>query len=114
MSYAPTPGPLPGVQYRPSNSDEGYGFIGAWCCDCARDRSLRDGVELDDCDDDEKCEIVAASFRGEAVEWRRAPGRGVFCIAFIPAGQPVPPPRCAHTLDLFASNGTTAPQGAHP
>lgn len=26
----------------------------------------------------------------------------VFCIAFVPAGQSIPAPRCEHTCDLFA------------
>lgn len=102
MPYEPTPGPLPGRQYIPSNSTEGHGFIGAWCSTCARDRSIREGVDVDECDDDEVCEIVAASFRGEAVEWRRMPQGNVLCTAYVPAGEPVPPPRCTRTLDLFA------------
>jgi hypothetical protein len=31
---------------------------------------MRDGEDQDECDDNELCEIIAASFRGEAVEWR--------------------------------------------
>ncbi len=101
MSYEPTPGPLPGRQWVPSNSDQGHAFIADWCGQCARDKAAREGVELDECDDTEKCEILAASFRSEAVEWRRMPSGKVECIAFVPAGQPVPPPRCANTKDLF-------------
>ena len=97
-----TPEPLPGIQYIPSNATEGHGFIGSWCSFCARDRSIREGIDIDECDDDEVCHIVAASFRGEAVEWRRMPQGNVLCTAYVPAGEPVPPPRCTRTLDLFA------------
>lgn len=102
MAYEATPGPLPGHQYIPSNSTEGHGFIGSWCSTCARDRSIREGIELDECDDDEVCQIVAASFRGEAVEWRRMPRGNVLCTAYVSYGEAVPPPRCTHNLDLFS------------
>ncbi len=102
MAYEPTPGPLPGRQYVPSNSTEGYGFIGAWCSTCARDRAILELDDFEDCRDDEVCHIVAASFRGEAVEWRRMPAGNVLCTSYVPVGEPVPPPRCTHTLDLFA------------
>jgi hypothetical protein len=104
MTYEPTPGLLPGEQYKPSNSDEGYGFIAEFCQQCARDKSCREGCDIDDCDDNEKCEILGASFRGEAVEWRELEGNEVTCIAFVPAGEPIPAPRCPHTADLFSAS----------
>lgn len=103
MSYVPTPGPLPGDQYILGR--DGYEFIDAHCSKCARDRALREGVDADECDDNELCEIVAASFRGEAVEWRilqaGTPEAQSLCTAFVPAGQPIPPPRCGATVDMF-------------
>lgn len=101
MTYIPTPGPHPGEQYEPSNGSEGAQFLSDWCSHCQRDRAMRDGVDLDECDDNEKCEIIAASFRGEAVEWRELPDGTTKCIAFIPAGQQVPPLRDEHTIDMF-------------
>lgn len=101
MSYVPTPGPLPGEQWTPSNSDQGYGFIEDWCGKCQRDRSAREGVDLDECDDNEKCEILGASFRGEAVEWRELEDGQTVCIQFVQAGDPVPAPRCEATTDMF-------------
>lgn len=101
MSYTPTPGPLPGRQWIPSNGAEGYSFLEAACGRCARDKSMRDGAPLDECDDNELCEIIAASFRGEAVEWRQLDNDEVTCVAFVPHGQPIPPPRCDRTRDLF-------------
>jgi hypothetical protein len=88
----------------PSNGTEGYAFIEEWCCNCQRDRSLRDGVALDECDDDEKCEIVAASFRDEAEEWRELEDGRCICVAFVPKGDAFPTPRCEFTADLFESH----------
>lgn len=68
------------------------------CGNCARDKAMREGAE---CDDNEKCEIIGASFRGDAVEWRRLPGGEVTCIAFVPAGDSIPPQRDDRTLDMF-------------
>lgn len=103
MSYIPTPGPLPGVQYTPSNGTEGHAFLESWCGQCQRDKSMREGVDVDECDDNEKCEIIAASFRGEAVEWRDLGEREV-CIAFVQAGERIPEPRCPNTIDMFGGD----------
>lgn len=101
MSYIPTPGPLPGEQWTPSNGTVGYSFIADWCGNCERDKAMRDGEPVEECDDNDVCEVIAASFRGEAVEWRRMPDGYVKCIAFVEAGQPIPAPKCPHTGDLF-------------
>ena len=98
--YTPTPGPLPGEQWIPSNGTVGYSFLEDWCGNCQRDKAMREGLE-EECDDDGRCEILCASFRGEAVEWRRMPDGHVKCIAFVEKGQPIPPERDTHTLDLF-------------
>lgn len=100
MTYVPTPGPHPGEQWMPSNGTEGYSFLEAACGNCARDKAMREGADLDECDDNERCEIIAASFRGEAVEWRIENGE-VFCVAFVEAGQRIPEPRCTRTADMF-------------
>lgn len=103
--YVPMAGPLPGVQYEPSNGTEGAFFLEYWCTNCARDKSMREGVDLDDCDDNEKCEIIAASFRSEAVEWRELDNGETVCLAFVQAGTTPPPPRCQHTDDMFGEAG---------
>ena len=69
---------------------------------------MREGCDFDECDDNEKCEIIGASFRGEAVEWRRMPSGEVKCIAFVDAGKPIPTPRCSKTADMFESPNPTA------
>lgn len=99
--YTPIPGPLPGVQWIPSNGTVGYSFIEDFCTRCARDKAMREGAPLEECDDNECCEILAASFRGEAVEWRRMPDGEVKCIAFVESFEGLPEPRCAHTADMF-------------
>jgi hypothetical protein len=99
--YVPMKGPLPGRQYEPSNGTEGGCFLDAWCSNCARDKAMREGTDLDECDDDEKCEIIAASYRGEAVEWRELDNGDTVCLAFIEAGTEPPAPRCEHTADMF-------------
>ena len=103
MAYIPTPGPLPGEQWEPSNGTEGDSFLSHWCGNCARDKAMREGVDIDECDDNEKCEIIAASFRGEAVEWRELEDGKCVCIAFVEAGTIAPTTRCEHTTDMFGS-----------
>lgn len=86
----------------PSNGTEGSMLLCSLCSTCARDKAMRDGVDFDECDDDELCEIIAASFRGEAVEWRELDNGDVTCIAYVRHGEQIPDPRCAHTLEMFA------------
>lgn len=117
MTYVPTPGPLPGEQWIPSNGTEGYSFLESACANCQRDKSMREGVDIDECDDNEKCEIIAASFCGEAVEWRIDEKEQVFCVAFVPAGERIPEPRCARTQDMFdelARAGADSTMGERP
>jgi len=102
MDYTPTSGPLPGEQWTPSNGDDGYSFITDWCGTCARDKAAREGANIDECDDNEKCPILGASFRGEAVEWRNIDGV-VKCISWVEHGKPIPPPRDDKTIDMFAA-----------
>lgn len=99
--YVPMKGPLPGTQWIPSNGSTGECFLTNECGNCARDKAMREGVEFDECDDNEKCEIIAASFRGEAVEWRRLDSGEITCLAFVEAGTEPPPPRCQNTADMF-------------
>lgn len=99
--YIPTPGPLPGEQWTPSNGAVGYSFLSSMCSNCARDKSMCEGEPIEECDDNEVCPIIAASFRSEAVEWRRMPDGEITCLSFVPAGEPIPAQRCPNTGDLF-------------
>lgn len=93
-------------KYLPSNGTEGECFFESWCRHCQRDRSMRDGEPVDECDDNELCDIIARSFRGEVDEWVYGPDDEPMCTAFVPAGDKVPTPRCEHTADLFAATGS--------
>ena len=88
-------------KYLPSNGTEGEFFFDDWCRKCARDRSMRDGDPVEDCDDDELCDIIARAFRGEVDEWIYGPDDEPMCTAFVPAGEPIPPPKDDRTIDMF-------------
>jgi len=85
--------------YLPSNGSEGAGFFENWCCHCARDKAMREGVDFDECDDNEVCGIIAAAFRGPVAEWIYKNGEPT-CTAYVPAGE-TPAQRCERTEDMF-------------
>jgi len=91
---------IPGQQYTPSNGTEGEVFLDEWCRNCARDKSMREGAPLEDCDDNERCDIIAASYRGEAKEWVYGSDGQPKCTAYHALGMPAPY-RCAATGDMF-------------
>lgn len=90
--------------YRPSNGTEGEAFITHWCGQC--ERSGRPGKP-----DDAGHELMGCSIVGRTMyydiddaeyprEWVVGED-GPKCTAFVPEGQPLPPPRCTATGDLF-------------
>jgi len=91
--------------YQPANGTEGQCFFDDWCCQCARDRAMREGDPIDECDDDEICPIIAKTFAHDVddpeypPEWRIVEGRAI-CTAFVPAGAAIPHERCDKTLEL--------------
>lgn len=93
--------------YRPSNGTEGDSFIAAWCGSCARDRALREGCPIEECDDDECCDIIGRTMRYQIhdpeypPEWCYDEQGRAKCTAYIPDGQPIPPKRCDKTIELF-------------
>ncbi len=91
-----------GQQYKPSNGTEGECFIGAWCANCARDKVMNGEADEADAFEDETlhCEILGASFRGEAQEWQYGADGQPVCTAFVQLGQALPVPRCPHTREL--------------
>ena len=86
--------------YLPSNGSEGAYFFDAWCCRCQRDKAMREGANLDDCDDNEKCDIIAQSFCGPVKEWVEDES-GPRCTAFVEAGNKIPDGRDTLTMDMF-------------
>ena len=91
-------------QFIPSNSDEGYSFIQQHCANCARD-AVCNGTTPDygACDDSMLCDILAASYRGEAKEWIEHDDGRTECTAFVPMGDAVPQ-RCGATQDMFVES----------
>lgn len=93
-----------GQPYTPSNGIEGSVFLDSWCANCQRDKSMREGCDFDECDDDENCELIARSFGEQVDEWQYDKSGQPCCTAFVPAGHAIPEPRCAKTTDMFEDN----------
>lgn len=80
--------------YRPSNATEGESFQSAWCDICARF-------------DEGGCPILLATMaykitEGEyPKEWHFDQFGQPQCSAYVMEGEPVPPPRCERTKDMF-------------
>jgi hypothetical protein len=97
-----------GEKYRPSNGTEGQIFIESFCAKCARDKSLREGEPIEECDDDEVCDIVSRTmaFKIEEEdypsEWQYGKNGQPCCTPFVEFGQPIPE-RCQFTVDMFES-----------
>lgn len=99
-----------GDKYRPSNGTEGDYFFDEWCSKCARDNHLREDTAFEDCldgVDGDLCEIIGRTFMYELedakypAEWQYGTDGQPCCTAFVPKGQPIPPLRCPHTVDMF-------------
>ena len=91
---------LPGEQWEPSNGTEGGCFIDEWCSNCERDKVMNGTMDYDEADSTEGayCEILNASFRGEAKEWREVNGVAQ-CVRFVKKGDALPD-RCQNTMEL--------------
>lgn len=91
--------------YRPSNGSEGDWFVSSWCGNCARDRAMSEGIDAGECEDHERCEIIARAMAfdiyeaGYPQEWIYGE-RGPCCTAFIPRGDEIKH-RCTRTVDMF-------------
>lgn len=96
-----------GQPYQPSNGTEGMAFFEAWCFFCLRDKSMREGVPFDECDDDEKCELIGNSmaFRpgepGYPKEWVIGADGQPCCTGYVAFGEPMPTMRDPLTIDMF-------------
>lgn len=99
----------PGTPYRPSNGTEGECFISEWCAKCARDKVMNGTATDEDADKDPSlyCEILGASFRdGGAKEWVHNEKGWPCCTAFVDKNDPIPTPRCEHTMELPLDGAT--------
>lgn len=96
-----------GEKYQPSNGTEGEYFFSSWCRRCQRDKAMREGADYDECDDSEICHIPAKTMRFKIEdkeypkEWRYGNDGQPCCVAFVPAGEPIPENRCELTGDMF-------------
>lgn len=96
-----------GDKYRPSNGTEGQLFLDAFCRRCQRDGAMRDGEPVEVADDDQRCEIIGLTMILDVSEpeyptaWQYGRDGQPCCTQFVPAGEPVPEPRCTHTQELF-------------
>lgn len=94
----------PGEQFKPYGANEGDAFLVAHCTTCAKDKCYREGVPVEECDESELCQIIAASFSGDAVEWRILPDGKSRCmkyVEFVPGIQANQVERCEKTIDMF-------------
>lgn len=98
-----------GKPYRPCNGSEGEHFIASWCGSCERDHGMLKGLPLEECDDNQICDIVCKTFALSVSdpdyppEWQYGKDGQPMCTAFWPAGNPLPPERDELTGDLFAA-----------
>lgn len=97
-----------GKPYQPCNGTEGMIFTDAWCGGCARDKAMSEGKPIEECDDNEKCDILFLSMTYDVAdpeypkEWRFAHDGQPCCTAFVPVGEPIPM-EDKHTPDMFAA-----------
>ena len=96
-----------GEKYRPSNGTEGECFFASWCFKCQRDKAMREGVDIDECDDNERCDIIANTMCFDVEdeeypkEWQIGKDGQPCCTAFVPAGEAIPAPHDDLTIDMF-------------
>jgi hypothetical protein len=68
---------------------------------------MREGEDINECDDDERCDIIADTFayaiddEKYPKQWQIGKDGQPCCTAFVPLGDPIPPPRDDLTVDMF-------------
>lgn len=80
-------------------------------CNCARDASLIQGIPIEECEDDQVCQIVCDTMCFDIEddeypkEWRYCPKTNrPICTAFVPVGDDIPEiNRDNKTIDMFDS-----------
>ena len=79
-------------KYKPRHEDDLGQFLDEWCCNCARDKAMSEGLPVEECDDNERCNIIADTF-AYAIDDPKYPKEWIYdegkpcCTAFIEAGQ---------------------------
>lgn len=93
----------PVKKYLPSNGTEGAMFIEHWCCKCARDKQMGQGVDFDECEDSELCDILTRSFLSHVDEWIYGENDIPCCTEFIDSSEQLATKRDDMTIDMFYS-----------
>lgn len=97
-----------GKKYRPSNGTEGEIFFEGWCRQCQNDKAMREGCDLDECDDNERCDIIAKTFAYDTedaeypIEWQYGKDGQPCCTAFVRVGDCTTVFRDPLTIDMFS------------
>lgn len=97
---------IPIKLYRPSNGTEGESFIADWCGTCERDHGMLRGLPLEECDDNQMCQIVGNTFMfgvddpDYPREWTYDKNDAPCCTAYVEAGTEIPAID-THTIDMF-------------
>lgn len=96
-----------GEKYKPRTDTDQDSFFAAWCRQCQRDKAMRDGCDIDECDDNERCDIIASTQRYDVddaaypQQWQIGNDGQPCCTEFVLSGDAIPPPRDEMTIDMF-------------
>ncbi len=104
-----------GRKWQPSNGTEGDIFIHSWCGECARDKAMCEGMPIEECDDNERCDILGRSFLciddpDYPTEWCIGRDGQPCCTAYVPVGEPIPDAPDTQTIDMFEQSEPEAVQ----
>jgi hypothetical protein len=95
-----------GAKYRPGNGTEGELFIESWCGQCERDHGMMKGLPLEECDDNQVCDIIARTFAFSVNDpnypddWQYGADGQPRCHSFVEAGHAIPI-KDELTVDMF-------------
>jgi hypothetical protein len=95
-----------GKKYRPGNGIEGAVFTESWCAECERDHGMMAGLPLEECDDNQICDLIGLTYLHQVdhpdypSQWQYGKDGQPRCTDFIPKGQPIPA-KDKLTGDLF-------------
>lgn len=96
-----------GAKYRPGNGTEGALFMEGWCCQCERDHGMMAGLPLEDCDDNQVCELIGMTYMlavdhpDYPAAWQYGADGQPRCTEFVEKGQPIPV-KDDYTVDMFS------------
>lgn len=98
--------------FKPTSGTEFFGFVGEWCSQCTRDKSLSESIPINECTQAELCPIISKTAaydiddKDYPREWHYSEKNLPMCSAFIHKGDVILQ-RCDRTIDLFEQSQTT-------